>query len=445
MLRASIVVILCFLHTAILFGIFSRDAHAVPSFGRQANKSCNACHTVFPELTPFGRSFKLGGYVFTDEKKKSALPPISVMVQASYTEQKGLRNRVDPFADQPDAKTNLPQQASLFYGGKVIGNLGAFVQVTYDGVGNTLFLDNTDVRYTYTTKLAGKNLVLGLTLNNNPTVQDVWNTVPAWGFPSASSAVAQTPAASTLVDGGLAQQVGGIGMYAFWNNLVYGEVSVYRTNRTGITRTLGSGTVQDTVVDGAVPYWRLAVQQQWGNHSLSLGTFGLVADVYSGGIASGPTDRFIDTAFDAQYQFISKKHILSAQAVWIHEKQILDGTFSQAGSANQTNYLDTVKLNANYYYRGGYGTIGGTAGFFSTTGSRDEVLYTAGDISGSRTGFPDANGFIFQLVYLPWERCKLAVQYTLYTKFNGSRYNYDGSGRDASDNNVLYLLAWVAF
>src|SRR5664280_440871 len=102
-----------------------------------------------------------------------------------------------------------------------------------------------------------------------------------------------------------------MGMYGFWNNLVYGEVSVYRTNRTGITRTLGSGTVQDTVVDGAVPYWRLAVQQQWGNHSLSLGTFGLVADVYSGGIASGPTDRFIDTAFDAQYQFISKKHIFS--------------------------------------------------------------------------------------------------------------------------------------
>lgn len=375
---------------------------------------------------------------------KGYIPPIAMMVQGSYTEQKGLRNRIDPFSDLPDAKTNLPQQASLFYGGKIIGNLGAFVQFTYDGVGNTAFLDNTDVRYTYITKLAGKNLVLGMTLNNNPGVQDVWNTMPAWGFPYASSAVAVTPAASTLLDGGLAQMVGGIGAYGFWNNLIYGEISVYRTNRTGVTRVLGSGTVQDTVVDGAMPYWRLALQRQRGAHSVSAGTFGLVADVYSGGVASGPTDRFIDTALDAQYQYISRKHVFSTQAVWIHEKQILDGTYSQGGSANRTDYLDTVKVNANYYYRSGYGTVGGTVAYFTTTGTRDELLYSPGEVGGSRTGRPDSNGFIFQLDYLPWEKLKFSAQYTLYNKFNGAKSNYDGFGRDASDNNTFYLLAWLA-
>jgi hypothetical protein len=33
----------------------------------------------------------------------------------------------------------------------------------------------------------------------------------------------------------------------------------------------------------------------------------------------------------------------------------------------------------------------------------------------------------------------------VYTKFNGARNNYDGSGRNASDNNTLYLLAWLVF
>ena len=431
------------LFASILAIALPRSAFAVPSFERQTGKSCSACHTVFPELTPFGRSFKLGGYVMT-KPGKGYMPPLAMMVQASYTEQKGLRNRIDPFSDLPDAKTNLPQQASIFYGGKIVGSLGAFVQFTYDGVGNTAFLDNTDVRYTYITKLAGKNLVLGMTLNNNPGVQDVWNTMPAWGFPSASSAVAVTPAASTLIDGGLAQQVGGIGAYAFWNSLVYAEFSVYRTNRTGVTRVLGSGTVQDTVVDGAMPYWRLAAQKQWGPHSFSVGTFGLVADVHAGGSADGPTDRFIDTAVDSQYQYITKKHIFSAGAVWIHEKQILDGTFSQGGSVNRSNYLDTVKVNGNYYYRGEYGAIGGTVAYFTTTGSRDEGLYSPGEISGSRTGFPDTNGFIFQVDYLPWEKLKLSLQYTLYNKFNGARSDYDGFGRDASDNNTLYFLAWLA-
>ena len=43
--------------------LFSSDeALAVPSFARQTGQPCAACHTAFPELTPFGRRFKLGGY-----------------------------------------------------------------------------------------------------------------------------------------------------------------------------------------------------------------------------------------------------------------------------------------------------------------------------------------------------------------------------------------------
>lgn len=47
--------------------------------------------------------------------------------------------------------------------------------------------------------------------------------------------------------------------------------------------------------------------------------------------------------------------------------------------------------------------------------------------------------------YLPWPTVKLAVRYTWYREFNGSRDNYDGFGRNASDNNSLFLLAWLLF
>ena len=30
-------------------------------------------------------------------------------------------------------------------------------------------------------------------------------------------------------------------------------------------------------------------------------------------------------------------------------------------------------------------------------------------------------------------------------KFNGASSNYDGNGRNAKDNDTLYLLAWLAF
>ena len=61
-------------------------ARAVPSFARQTGLSCTSCHTVFPELTPFGRLFKLGGYVMSKSSKPYEFPPpLACMAQISYT------------------------------------------------------------------------------------------------------------------------------------------------------------------------------------------------------------------------------------------------------------------------------------------------------------------------------------------------------------------------
>jgi hypothetical protein len=40
---------------------------------------------------------------------------------------------------------------------------------------------------------------------------------------------------------------------------------------------------------------------------------------------------------------------------------------------------------------------------------------------------------------------RVGVQYTLYTRFNGSRRDFDGNGRDASNNDTLRVFTWVAF
>ncbi len=74
-------------------------------------------------------------------------------------------------------------EASIFYAGRITSKIGAFVQGTYDGVSNTGALDNTDIRFANYADLAGSRFVYGVSVNNNPTVQDLWNTTPAWGFP----------------------------------------------------------------------------------------------------------------------------------------------------------------------------------------------------------------------------------------------------------------------
>jgi hypothetical protein len=437
---------------------FATNGDAVPSFARQTGMDCFVCHTAFPELTPFGRHFKLTGYVISkSEKPYQFPPPVAGMLQLSFTHfnkdvpSGSIENNWATHVTSSDNDViNVPQQASLFYGGKIYDHFGALVQGTFDGASNSFFLDNTDLRYANNTTLAGKNLIYGMTINNNPTVQDVWNTTPAWGFPYASSSFAPTPAAGTVIDGALAQQVGGIGAYAYWNNLIYGGVAVYRTAKDGITEPLGAGTTTDTVVHGAVPYWRLALQHQWGKHSLELGTYGLYAKISPLGRTSGPTDSFTDIAFDAQYQYISNKHILSAQTTWIHENQDWDASFPLGSTAKQSSFLNTFKINVNYYYKSHFGMLGGTVAYFSTTGPRDSFLYAPDPVDGSRTGSPNSAGFILELDYLRYEitkflTLKASLQYTLYTKFNGARSNYDGFGRDASDNNTLYFLLWFMF
>ena len=45
-----------------LLGMITPIANAVPAFARQTGQNCVACHVSFPELTPYGRWFKLSGY-----------------------------------------------------------------------------------------------------------------------------------------------------------------------------------------------------------------------------------------------------------------------------------------------------------------------------------------------------------------------------------------------
>ena len=84
-------------------------------------------------------------------------------------------------------------------------------------------------------------------------------------------------------------------------------------------------------------------------------------------------------------------------------------------------------------------------GYFSTTGTTDPLLYPADSVYGSANGSPDSKGWTGELDYVPWENVKIALQYTAYNEFNGGSTNYDGSGRNASDNNTTYLLAWFNF
>ncbi|HEY1423177.1 MAG TPA: hypothetical protein VGF20_06985, partial [Candidatus Acidoferrum sp.] len=65
--------------------------------------------------------------------------------------------------------------------------------------------------------------------------------------------------------------------------------------------------------------------------------------------------------------------------------------------------------------------------------------------TGSANGDPRSTGYLLNLSWWPVQNIDLAVQYTGYNRFNGAQTNYDGTGRNASDNNTVFVLARFVF
>ncbi len=411
----------------------------IPSFSRQTGLACNQCHTTFPQLTAFGRRFKLNGYTLTrlqmveagDTANRSLkinlIPPVSAMVQASMSQTR----KAQPGAQ--NGNVELPQEMSIFLGEEITPRVGTFLQFTYSAADASFGFDNADIRYANQGKLGSKELIYGFSLNNNPTVQDLWNTTSAWGFPWASSEVAPTPAAATLIEGGLAQQVAGLGAYAMWDNHVYGEFSVYRSAPQGGPHPPDASA--ENTLRGVAPYWRAALQHSWGSQYVELGTYGLSTRLYPAGV-TGSTDRYTDVALDAQYERKVGKGSITGHTTWINETEKLEASVAAGAATNPSNTLKTFKIDGSYYNAG---RVGLTVSYFTTSGDADALRY-----AGSATGSPNSNGVVGEVDFLPWLNTRFTLQYVAYGKFDGARKAYDGV-RNASDNNTLYLLTWLVF
>ncbi|MCC0003763.1 MAG: hypothetical protein H6872_00900 [Methylobacteriaceae bacterium] len=216
------VIALC---SAALLGYGATErATAVPSFARQTGQPCMSCHTAFPELTPFGRRFKLGGYTLGGGKGiEDGAPPIAGMLVPTFARTRKGQD-APPTTDTHTNNNLVLQQASLFYAGRIYGNLGAFVQTTYDRASQHFMLDNTDIRYADTASFGGLDALFGVSLHNGPTVQDVWNTTPAWGYPYVASSLApQFSPPGAQIEGNFSADAIGTTAYAMLNDTVYLE------------------------------------------------------------------------------------------------------------------------------------------------------------------------------------------------------------------------------
>ena len=462
------------------------SALAIPLFNRQTGQNCLACHAggQFPELTNYGRLFKMTGYTLG-----ARTVPVSLMALGSMSKVANTSKSDDPGSDFQKNDRPIFATASLFLGGKITDNIGAFTQFTWDPYAITtdsgnfkghFGADNMDIRYADRFIGEGHDVIFGVSVNNNPSVTDPWNTVASW----MQYVPVPSPTSSQFIDGaspypGLSAggNVAGVSAYAFVNQLVYVEAGDYRTAK-GLFSFMKAGLkdADVTKLRGNNPYVRVALSQNWGANSLMVGATHMTARIYDDPLdTSDPSTvhRFRDEIADAQYQYLLDPHTLTAQFVVAHDQHIYPvGQANQpvafvdsqgnalplTSSADKTNL---VRVKFSYVYQARYG---GSFSLFNLGGSTNTAKQTSGydpttlkitsspdanapstRVNGSLTGNPATRGMTYEAFWMPIQILRVGLQYTVYEKFNGARNNYDGFGRNAGDNNSLFLYAWTAY
>ena len=440
--------LLCVL--VVLFAIcgLMPSATALPSYARQTGLPCSGCHYTPPELNAAGRLFKLMGYidrvkdtdiVAASGGRRSGLDMLASLPLGAWFET-SLTNTRAPQPGTQNGNFEFPQDISLFLAGAWTSHVGSFLQVTYDTQADHFSMDNTDIRYANKKQVAGKDWVYGLTLNNNPTVEDLWNSTPAYGYPFIASDSAPTPAAAPIIDGPLAQSVAGIGAYTMWNQHLYFAGTIYRSDHVGSPQPTNGQNLSFNI-RGVAPYWRLAWQQNGRKDNLEIGTYGIHMKSTPGAI-TGPEDSYTDFGPDIQYDHTLGKDVISLRGTYIHENSALAASLANGAAEQVGHHLNTGTANAEYHFGNRYSAI---FGGFITSGTPDLLLYAQSATTGSANHDPRSAGYIANFSFWPMQNLDLAAQYTAYTRFNGGSTNYDDAGRNANDNNTVYLLARFVF
>ena len=451
-------------------GLLPVASQALPLFARQTGQNCVSCHTggQFPDLTPYGRKFKLTGYTIGDR----TLVPLAVMgVASSAKVLHTTPGSGDVEADFPQNGVFHPTTASLFAGGKITDNVGLFGQWTFNaydhqgddghwhGHGSS---DQFDLRFADRFIDLQRDLIFGASINNNPGVTDVWNTfngaftsVPGYvpvSNPGGAGPFVDVPVKPVLQ--GLGPLAAGMNVYAFWNNTLYGELGLYQTANRGfsfLSQGISDANMDTKLKGQANPYWRLALNHDWGANSAMIGLYGLNVETYANAPdTSGPTIRYSDVGIDSQYQYILDPHTVSAQFSYTREKQhygneLWDPTNPDYVGAysNSSNTLNHLRARVTYTYQAKYGA---SLAYTSASGSADNLHYNTGAVAfGSVSDTPNTKLWITEAFWTPVQYVRIGVQYFNFTQFNGSSSNYDGNLRNARDNNTLFLYVWGAY
>ena len=281
------------------------ESSATPTFARQTNQACNACHfQYFPKLNAYGRAFKLGGFtdasvdlIEDDTVSIPATMPVSFVTKLRYVKTDPKTSpAVDAGTDK--GEWQVPDEAVIFLGGRANENVGYLIEWTGEWANGKVLIP-----------FYKGDVTAGLTVfstdGHGPGVsQELFNT----GILRGQRAFEMRKESSIAQKMGYGTRATGLGVY-LGGDLFFATASLWAPYNTAV----------DTGFDLST-YYRAAFTPNVGDMDLMVGIFGTAGETKCVNCESASVETTKKTesfGVDAQLQGEVGGMTLEVQAMYL--------------------------------------------------------------------------------------------------------------------------------
>ncbi len=344
-----------------LFTIISpKEASAVPSFARQTQQPCFACHFQhIPKLNSFGRAFKLSGFTDTaQETIENMIVPSNVSIVTKFRYKKyDARVSTSPETDEFRGLWEFPNEMAAWFAGRISEHWGGAIEFPGPAVSGKFVYTNTLNKLNVGTSLFFTD-ALGPFFGIEP-----FNTGVVRNHRSFENRVRTSAAQQTGVG---SEEATGVSFFAN-NDLFYASVGLWTPQSASADKVL------DTNFDTSLLY-RAAFTPTINNWDLMIGLFGTAGDSKCDCNDDGAIETYDTQAIGADFQ---AQGAMGDTSVEINGNFVFDtgNTANSIYTADANGYGANIELG---FLGDVVGAQFGILGTDNAVASMDETAFSIG-------------------------------------------------------------------
>jgi hypothetical protein len=384
-------------------------SHAVPSYARQVQKPCTACHTIWPNLNQYGRQFKVKAYTDVSEKwdminkdnmNLTTIFPFSARIL--YFPE----NRVETTNPSNAQSSTTVDSVQLFIASRAYDYAGVFASAEWSPDTDTIGVPTAKLAFQYP---LGEGNTIGLVaFKGLSSAADPFNSLGGrdrsltWGDESTPLILTSGWTFDFFSEGNVGTVLHGY----FLGNRLYAAVGALRGGLSADASGNGVLVNSLTTVSDTDPndlYARIAWDQKLSNGAITLG-----AAYYDGkqriSATTGPVfpydskvkRTYVDLSLEQNY---GEDHMFEVQALYGSGKE------TNAFGGGEERKFDGYYVEGSYFYNR-------TVGFVAAINNIKFKDVLASDTSISPAfGVDKVDSWLVSLNFLPWLTTKFALQY----------------------------------